>query len=178
MDIKKKEEIPVATLEDLFISWAKSYYQTNNKKVPDTIILYREGLSDVQTKDQLPRMEIPAMEGMVKKIGEKTKVNNYNPAIICVIVNKKINSRYFAMGRENQQNPNKFTPELFNPDSGSAILDGFSINDSYDFHLAAQKVTQGTCTPTLFKIAYDTSKMPQEALINFTFEQCFNYYNW
>ena len=56
MNIKKKEEIPVATLEDLFINWAKSYYQTNNKKVPDTIILYREGLSDVQTKDQLPRM--------------------------------------------------------------------------------------------------------------------------
>ena len=123
-------------------------------------------------------MEIPALEGMVKKIGDKTKVANYNPALICVVVNKKINSRYFAMGRENQSNPNKFTPELFNPDSGSIILENFSIEDSYDFHLAAQKVTQGTCTPTLFKIAYDTSKMPQEALINFTFEQCFNYYNW
>lgn len=114
----------------------------------------------------------------MKKIGDKTKIANYKPAVIVVVVNKKINSRYFAMGRENPQNPNKFTPELFNPDSGSVILEGFSTNDSYDFHLAAQKVTQGTCTPTLFKIAYDTSKMPQEALINFTFEQCFNYYNW
>lgn len=118
------------------------------------------------------------MEGMAKKIGEKTKTKNYRPELVCVIVNKKINSRYFAMGRENQQNPNKFIPELFNPDSGAVVLDALSVSDSYDFHLAAQKVTQGTCTPTLFKVGYDSSKMPQEALISFTFEQCFNYYNW
>lgn len=55
MNIKKKEEIPVDMLEDIFISWAKAYYQTNNKRAPETIILYREGLSDVQTKDQIPR---------------------------------------------------------------------------------------------------------------------------
>ena len=53
-----------------------------------------------------------------------------------------------------------------------------SINDSYDFHLASQLVTQGTCTPTLFKVAYDTTSLSQEGLIEFTFNQCFNYYNW
>ena len=58
------------------------------------------------------------------------------------------------------------------------MVESISSGESYDFHLAAQYVTQGTCTPTLFKVAYDTTKMPQEALINFTFEQCFNYYNW
>lgn len=97
--------------------------------------------------------------------------------MIC-LVNKKINSRYFAVGKENAQEANKFTPQLFNPDSGSVVTDALSVNDSYDFHLAAQYVTQGTCTPTLFKVAYDSTKMTQEALINFTFEQCFNYYNW
>lgn len=95
-----------------------------------------------------------------------------------VTVNKKINTRYFAVGKENQQNPNKFTPQLFNPDSGSVIAEPLSVEESYDFHLAAQYVTQGTCTPTLFRVAYDTTKMPQEALMTFTFEQCFNYYNW
>jgi aubergine-like protein len=73
---------------------------------------------------------------------------------------------------------NKFVPELLNVDSGSIIVEPLSRDDSYDFHLAAQKVTQGTCTPTLYRVAYDTTKMPQEALINFTYEQCFNYYNW
>ncbi len=78
-----------------------------------------------------------------------------------VTVNKKINSRYFSVGKENPQNPNKFVPELFNVDSGSIMVEPFSTDDSYDFHLSAQYVTQGTCTPTLFRVAYDTTKMPQ-----------------
>lgn len=56
-------------LEKIFVEWAKSYYQNNNKKVPSTILLYREGLSDIQAKDQLGRAELPALEGMVKTIG-------------------------------------------------------------------------------------------------------------
>lgn len=178
MNIARKEEIPVSTLEEIFINWAKNYYQLNNKKVPTTIILYREGLSDVQTKDQLPRSEIPALEGMVEKIAIKTKTNNYRPEIMIVVVSKKINTRYFSMENEQANNPNKFIPRVFNPDSGSAVMEDLSIDNGYDFHLAAQKVTQGTCTPTWFKVAYNTTKMPAEALMSFTFEQCFNYYNW
>jgi aubergine-like protein len=165
-------------LEDIFTNWAKAYYQTNNKKVPNLIILYREGLSPMQAQAQLPKTEIPAMEAMIKTIGERTNTKNYKPEVMIVMVNKKINSRYFMTGRENTQNPNKFTPELFNPDSGCAIAEELAIDNSYEFHLTSQYVTQGTCTPTLFKVAYDTTNMPQEALIQFTFDQCFNYYNW
>lgn len=48
-----------------------------------------------------------------------------------------------------------------NPESGSVVIDALSVDNMYDFHLAAQYVTQGTCTPTLFRVAYDTTKMPQ-----------------
>lgn len=50
-----------------------------NKKAPSLILLYREGLSIQQTKNQLPRTEIPALENMIKKIGEKTGIKNYKP---------------------------------------------------------------------------------------------------
>lgn len=53
-----------------------------------------------------------------------------------------------------------------------------STDDRFDFHLVAQKVTQGTSTPTHYVIAYDNSQIPQEDLIRFTYEQCYNYYNW
>lgn len=95
-----------------------------------------------------------------------------------VTVNKKINSRFYNADKDRQQPLNKFISKLLNVDSGSIIVEQLSQDNSYDFHLAAQYVTQGTCTPTLFRVAYDTTKMPQEALITFTFEQCFNYYNW
>jgi len=36
---------------------------------------------------------------MIKVIGEKTKTAKYNPEIVIVTVNKKINSRYFEVGK-------------------------------------------------------------------------------
>ena len=115
------------------------------------------------------------MEYMIKTIAEKTKTKNYDPEIVYMTVNKKINARFYA-GEQNQQN--KFVPRVSNPNSGSVLVEALSKDESYDFYLAAQLVTQGTCTPTHYTIAYNKSKVPQEALITFTYEQCFNYYNW
>ena len=53
-----------------------------------------------------------------------------------------------------------------------------SINNAFDFHLVPQMVTQGTCTPTQYQVAFNSSEMPVQALAEFTFEQCFNYFNW
>ena len=44
-----------------------------------------------------------------------------------------------------------------NPEPGSVIIDKLSVDDQFDFHLAAQKVTQGTCTPTQYVVGYDES---------------------
>jgi hypothetical protein len=76
--IKDKENIPVKDFEEIFINWAKSYYQLN-KKVPGTIILYREGLSVQQTAAQIKNMELPALDGMIAEIGARTKTVNYKP---------------------------------------------------------------------------------------------------
>jgi hypothetical protein len=64
-----KEGIPFEVLQNIFIGWAKSYCSFN-KKLPNLIILYREGLSIPQTIVQLPKSEIPALEAMVKKMRE------------------------------------------------------------------------------------------------------------
>ena len=89
---------------------------------------------------------------MIEMIGEKTKTKNYNPEIVVVIVNKKINSRFYSVEQQKMVN---------NPLSGSVITDPLSTGSTYSFHLAAQQVTQGTCTPTLYKVVHDTSNMPK-----------------
>ena len=120
MRIQRKEEISVALLRDIFVEWAKSYY-IHNKKVPKVILLYREGLSDIQAQQQLRYAEIPALEEMMQVISTKTKTPNYRPEIMIVLANKKINSRYFTMVGEHPTNPNKFIPQLKNPESGSVL---------------------------------------------------------
>lgn len=90
-----------------------------------------------------------------------------------IVVNKKVNSRYHSVLKESQDSK---VLKIENVNSGSILVEPSDNNN--DSHLAAQFMTQSTPTPTMFRIANDTTKMPQEALINFTFEQCFNYYNW
>ena len=48
----------------------------------------------------------------------------------------------------------KEAPKLENPGSGSIILEPLSKEGEYEFHLVPQVVTQGTCTPTHYRVAY------------------------
>lgn len=77
-----------------------------------------------------------------------------------IVVNKKINTRIFdtndKMGAQG-----KFPPKVFNPSSGTVVFDEISVDNLYDFHLTAQKVTQGTCTPTHYIVVRNESKIPQ-----------------
>jgi aubergine-like protein len=91
-------------------------------------------------------------------------------------VNKKISMRFYNTVGKSQGA--KFIPNLTNPDSGSVVIEDLSVGNLMDFHLAAQKVTQGTCTPTQYIIIYQNHEMSIEALAEFTYGQCYNYPNW
>ena len=101
----------------------------------------------------------------MKKIAQKTNKENYNPEIIYNVVNTKINTRIFDISDgsgQAQSHSNKFQPKVYNPQSGTCALDELSVDQLFDFHLAAQRVTEGTCTPTHYIVAHYSSKMPQE----------------
>ena len=63
-----------------------------------------------------------------------------------------------------QDRGGKFIPNLSNPDSGSVIVEDLSVGNLIDFHLAAQKVTQGTCTPTQYIVIHKNFDLSIEAL--------------
>lgn len=64
---KRKEQIPQADFDSIFLNWAKNYVQ-ENKAGPDLIMIYREGLSIPQIQVQL-KPEIDALSSVIKKIG-------------------------------------------------------------------------------------------------------------
>lgn len=47
--IKDKENIPLDVLQRIFLNWGRYYHKTTGAG-PETIILYREGLSDKQAQ--------------------------------------------------------------------------------------------------------------------------------
>lgn len=89
----------------------------------------------------------------------KKKTAAYSPQFAYVVANKRVNSKFY--NDLNYQNVGKFQPNVANPDPGCVVFDDLSTDDAYDFHLVAQKVTQGSCTPTHYRIAYDASLIPQ-----------------
>ena len=71
-------------------------------------------------------------------------------------MNKKINSRYY----EFKDPKNKKSSGFQNPCSGSVITDEMSQNNANDFYIVPQLVTQGTCTPTHYTVAYNEGNVP------------------
>lgn len=139
------------------------------------IIVYREGLAEAQIAKYV-RPEIRSLQKTIQIIGEKVKVQNYNPEMLFIGVNKKISMRFYNILSKDQGG--KFIPNLGNPDSGSVVVEQMSVGSLMDFHLAAQKVTQGTCTPTQYITIYKNFDFSIESLAEFTYGQCFNYFNW
>lgn len=164
--IPKREKIDGFILKKWFVNWIKTYYM-KNKQLPDTLILYRESTGHSLIKSVLQH-EMDVLKASIDEVKKKAKKANYDPEIVYIVVNKKINSRFFDVGGN----------QLFNPEPGSIVVEEMSVDDRFDFHLVAQKVTQGTSTPSHYIVAYDSSEIPQEDLIRFTYEQCYNYYNW
>jgi len=66
---------------------------------------------------------------VVKKIGKKTHNENYSPEIIYTTVNTKINTRIFDLPEgTTASSSTKFAPKVFNPNSGTVVLDELSVN--------------------------------------------------
>ena len=91
------------------------------------------------------------------------------------MVIKKASKRAYRPDRPS----GKFAPTTMkNVEPGTMIFESISNEEVFDFHLTAQNVTAGTTTLTQYWIAYDASKIPEEAIAQFTHEQCHNYPNW
>ena len=99
------------------------------------------------------------------------------PKHTLIIVNKRVRQRFFhtfsSMGSAVIQNP----PQGTYVDTGfveqSEVSDGI-----FDFFLIPHSVTQGAVKPTHFYVASNTSSISKDAILNFTFALCFNYFNW
>jgi ribosomal protein L23 len=106
----------------MLVEWIKKYYELQ-KDFPSIIILYREGLSDEQAKMQ-GQKELQALFKVVERANKK-KVG-YNPQIIYVIVNKRVNSRFYMNGNKTERGSGKFRPLIENPSPGTIIFEPLS----------------------------------------------------
>ncbi|CAD8064937.1 unnamed protein product [Paramecium sonneborni] len=132
------------------------YYRYHNKILPDTIIVFRDGVGYSQI-NKLYEEEVLTMKEIIK--------NKYNlklPQFSFITVNKRINDRFFSQQKENY---------------GIIVADRV-VSSNFDYFMIAQQVNQGTPTPTHYTVLENSTTWNEELFWKFTYYQCYNYRNW
>lgn len=146
----------------------REYERFNNAKV-EHIIIYRDGVGDAM-RDQIKKAEIYTLNQLLKK-----EFKMAPPKITLVVVNKRINQRFFESFNQNQAT-------VKNPPCGTIVDSNLVCSQEgetiYDFFMVSQTATQGCILPTHFFVSYDTAKMEKAALQELTYNLCYFYFNW
>ncbi|KAH8338660.1 hypothetical protein KR074_012446 [Drosophila pseudoananassae] len=132
-------------------------YQKHNGYLPDSAIIYRDGIGDGQL-NICSEYEVPQFE----------VAGGHNIQISFIVVQKRINTRIFF------ENNNSFE----NPCPGTIVDMHITRAHMYDFFLVSQMVRQGTVTPTHFIVLRDDANYGPDIIQKLSYKLCFLYYNW
>jgi len=144
------------------ISKALRKYNDVNKCLPTRIIMYRDGVGEGQL-DFIINHEIKAIKSCIDQAGLTEDLK-----FTYIVVNKKINTKFFANSGNNYTNPH----------SGLVVDDVVTLPERYDFFLVSQSVRQGTVNPTSYNVIEDNSGLQPDHLQKLTYKLCHLYYNW
>lgn len=150
------------------IAKALNKYRSRNKTLPNSIIIYRDGVGDGQLS-YVHRTEVDMVKKTCKDFYGEKKVG-----MAFIIVKKRISTRFFCSNLKNYQNP----------PPGTVIDNTVTDPTMYDFYLISQNVTQGTVTPTHYNVIVDTlnettaTNITPGILQKLTYKLTHMYYNW
>jgi aubergine len=143
---------------------ALQQYQQTNKKQPQLVIVFRDGVSDSQRQSVLSG-EVGAM----RQAFEHCKsADAESPRLAYVIVNKRTNARFYQDQKSG----------AVNPPLGTVVDSKVVEKDGYDFYVLPAKANQGSMTPTHFHVVYDDTGVKCDELQILAYRMCYSYYNW
>lgn len=162
---EKREELVNGLIASMEASLTA--YKLNNGAYPERIIVFRDGVGDGQLQS-VQTYEIPQLKLAFKRVDV-----SYKPLLTFVVVQKRINSKFFKIV------PNKTGPEsLVNPPPGSILDYNITSRYLYDYYIISQHVREGTTTPSHYIVLEDENTFDPDILQRLTYKLCFLYYNW
>ncbi|XP_075457581.1 piwi-like protein 2 isoform X3 [Ascaphus truei] len=142
------------------VSALQKFYEVNHR-LPEKIIVYRDGVSDGQLLT-VQNYEIPQLQTCFLTF------ENYSPRIVVIVVQKRISTNMYSSG----------TGQFVTPAPGT-LLDHTVTNCNWvDFYLLAHHVRHGCGLPTHYICILNTSNLNPDHLQRLTFKLCHMYWNW
>ena len=165
--ISENKETQIETLIFLLSNSLNYFKSVNNEKLPNTIIIYRQGGSELWY-EKLIKNEIQEIEKFFSGItSEGCYKENYKPKLTIFSVNKKTNLKFF-------QNNNS---EYKNVPIGTCIDQDVTTPDVFEFYLQCMEFEKGSSTPIQFLCMFNNNEdISMTDFEKITFNQSF--YRW
>eukprot|EP00286_Rhodomonas_abbreviata_P022915 CAMPEP_0181315256 /NCGR_PEP_ID=MMETSP1101-20121128/15272_1 /TAXON_ID=46948 /ORGANISM="Rhodomonas abbreviata, Strain Caron Lab Isolate" /LENGTH=932 /DNA_ID=CAMNT_0023422439 /DNA_START=99 /DNA_END=2893 /DNA_ORIENTATION=+ len=129
---------------------------------PDSILVYRDGVSDSQF-DQVLATEVQAFRNVARKLDTAWK-----PTITYVISQKRNNTRFFPTNQQDASRNGNFPAGL--------VVDTEIVNPRmFDFHLLSHSGLQGTSRPVYYHVLLNEGDYTPDAIQELTYALCYGY---
>lgn len=99
----------------------------------------------------------------MRKVGEKTKISNYNPSIAYITVERKHKVEVYSRSEDENKD---FMIE--NPEAGTVVLERHEDGSNFDFYLNSNKSLKQSNRPIKFT-AGETPNLTADNLVTFTY---------
>jgi eukaryotic translation initiation factor 2C len=165
MRTQKGRQEMVEELEEMIIERFKLWQKRNQNKLPNKVIVYRDGVSEGQYKIVL-ESELPAFKKAFDKLyGAEPK----HPKISIVIVGKRHHTRFYPTKEEDTDG------KTGNPQPGTIVDRGVTGEKLFDFFLLAHQGLQGTSKPAHYVVIKDDIKLGADQLQSLTHSLCYTF---
>jgi eukaryotic translation initiation factor 2C len=165
MRTQKGRQEMVAELEEMIIERLKLWQKRNLNKLPNKVIVYRDGVSEGQYRIVL-ESEYPAFKKAFDKLyGAESK----HPKISIIVVGKRHHTRFYPTKEEDTDG------KTGNPQPGTVVDRGVTGEKLFDFFLLAHQGLQGTSKPAHYVVLKDDIKLGADQLQSLTHNLCYTF---
>jgi eukaryotic translation initiation factor 2C len=165
MRTQKGRQEMVEELEEMIIERLKLWQKRNQGKLPNKVIVYRDGVSEGQYRIVL-ESEYPAFKKAFDKLyGAESK----HPKMSIVVVGKRHHTRFYPTKEEDTDG------KTGNPQPGTVVDRGVTGEKLFDFFLLAHQGLQGTSKPAHYVVLKDDIKLGADQLQSLTHNLCYTF---
>ncbi|KAF9224760.1 Piwi-domain-containing protein [Gyrodon lividus] len=145
LEIQETRKEMITNLKNMMVDRLKLFQSKNNGKLPQRILVYRDGVSegqfDIVRSDERPQM--------FEAFGAfSTPKAQYKPKLTIIICGKRHHTRFYPTEEDSAAGDG-------NPRPGTVVDRGVTAVYDFDFFLQAHGGLQGTTRPTHYYVVHD-----------------------
>ncbi|GAX84399.1 hypothetical protein CEUSTIGMA_g11821.t1 [Chlamydomonas eustigma] len=163
----------VEGMQGAVLDLLKLWYNLNNKQLPDTIIMFRDGVSDGQYNAVMAR-ELGAIQAACREVPGGT----YKPRITFVCVQKRHQTRLYpstdmaSSDRSLARDPSRASGNVV---PGLVVDREICHPKEFDFYLNSHAGIQGTNKPAKYSVLYDECGFTADSMQLLAYWLCYTF---